>query len=138
MPVYGTPSLRLRHPPYDLRLCDWYCGAAKGIVPGAGLRCSRYLRQRARLWQTISREACGEAVLLLPPLSGPTQVGTTPGVGFRAVVGLDGTACAFEVASKHARRLACPRPARWRKRGLSLLLDDSTDIPGCRIRNTPY
>jgi hypothetical protein len=57
MPVYGTPSLRLRHPPYDLLLCDWYCGAAKGIVPGAGLRCSRYLRQRARLWQTISREA---------------------------------------------------------------------------------
>jgi hypothetical protein len=28
--------------------------------------------------------------LLLPPSGGSTQVETTPGVGFRAVVGLDG------------------------------------------------
>jgi hypothetical protein len=28
---------------------------------------------------------------------GPTQAGTTPRLAFRAVLGLDGTACAFEV-----------------------------------------
>src|ERR671913_2581308 len=32
--------------------------------------------------------------------------------------------------SRHARRVACPRPARRRRRGLSIFLDDSTDIPG--------
>jgi hypothetical protein len=36
-------------------------------------------------------------VLLLPPSSGPTQVGTTPRLAFRAVVGTKSDAVGMEV-----------------------------------------
>jgi hypothetical protein len=46
------------------------------------------------VWDARGRLEVGP---LLPPSSGPTQVGTTPVLAFRAVVGPDGTACAFQV-----------------------------------------
>jgi hypothetical protein len=61
-------------------------------------RPSRSRRYDDRSTHRIVREALEEAVPLLPPLSGPTQVGTTPAsLSFRATLIEVGTCATLEV-----------------------------------------
>jgi hypothetical protein len=68
----------------------------------------------------------------LPPSPGPTQAGTTPRVEFRAVVGTDGTANAFNmVAQRSAQhryyRLIRSRLLPWNHGGSKCTVNPSTD-----------
>ena len=58
---------------------------------GAALRGTPRLRGRdGGTAHRLAREAREEAKSLLPPSGGPTQVGTTPSLAFRAMIGADG------------------------------------------------
>ena len=90
--MYLTPT-----PPAIERRSSAYSSAAFthiGVLVPAHQAAIGLTQDSRHLDQAEARE---DAKSLVPPSSGPTQVGTTPSIAFRAMVELDGTASALEV-----------------------------------------
>ena len=84
----GAEYAALRH-----RLEDAHAAAEAALVAQR----STYQRSLIGCLDCETREEA-QARSLLPPSSGPTQVGTTPGVAFRATLLAEGTSAGLEVA----------------------------------------